>query len=79
MMAYYKIISDGIIVDAVENPTYVRYQEKNRIWLTCTEQLAQGLVASDGSEIYLIAGKIEMDGYRTVTMEEIADMLRKEF
>lgn len=49
---YYKIVLNNLIVDACDRMIWVRWQEKNRLWFSCTEQLANGIVSSDGVEIY---------------------------
>lgn len=54
---YYKIISGGQIVDVCDGLTFVRWQKKNAIFLTCsTEAEAGGIISSDGSTIYLLEG-----------------------
>lgn len=72
-MRYFKVVSSGLIVDAsTENEmVFVRWQERNRQWLRCAEHVADGLVASDGSAVYLLHEMTGMDGFRLVTYEEI--------
>lgn len=53
---YYKIVSDGLIVDASESLRFVRWQEKNSIFLSCDENDADGIVSSDGEHVYLLEG-----------------------
>ena len=53
---FYRIISDGLIVDACDGLRYVRWQEKNRVFLACGEQDADGIVSEDGSRTYLLDG-----------------------
>ena len=69
-MMYYKIICNGIIIDACDGLSTVRYQGNNCVWMNCPAQLAQGLVASDGGEIYLLQPMDGIEG-RIVTYEEI--------
>ena len=79
---FYKIISEGQIVDACDGLNTVRWQEKNRLWLTCDMADADGVVSSDGSEIFLLEGAKAHDGMRVATVDEISEeeylRLRKE-
>ena len=79
---YYKIISGGQIVDACEWLNYVRWQEKNRLLLTCSESEADGIVSSDGANVYLLEGAAQIGDYPTATITEITkeeyDELRDE-
>lgn len=73
---HYKIISGGQIIDACESLNYVRWQDKNRLFIGCTSEWADGLISSDGSEIYILDGARPLDlpadaAYQTVTYEEI--------
>ncbi|MCD8198382.1 MAG: hypothetical protein LUE24_14680 [Lachnospiraceae bacterium] len=68
---YYKIVSDGEIVDVCSGLNYVRRQSKNGIWLACGEENATGITTSDGSTIYLLEGAEEIDGYEYTTATEI--------
>ena len=73
---HYKIISGGQIIDACESLNYVRWQDKNRLFIGCASEWADGLISSDGSEIYILDGARPLDlpadaAYRTVTYEEI--------
>lgn len=49
---YYKIISDGEVVDTGSEVNYVRWQQKNGMWLSCSESVATGILSSDGTTIY---------------------------
>lgn len=55
---YYKIISQGQIIDAAPDDqlNYVRWQDKNGMFLSCTPELADGIVSTGGDEIYLLEG-----------------------
>lgn len=71
---YYKIVSGGTIVDAVNGSlNYVRWQEKNRVFLSCEEADADGIISSGGSDIYLLKGVPALDGYAHVTVAEITE------
>ena len=68
---YYKIISGGLIVDASEDLNYVRWQEKNRIFLTCGAENADGIVTSDGQAIYLLPETDQIGEYAYASTAEI--------
>ena len=68
---YYKIVSDGTIVDAVSGLNYVRWQEKNRLWLSCSEANADGVISYNGEDIYLLEGAEAREGMIFVTVTEI--------
>ncbi len=70
---YYKIISDGQIVDASDSLRYVRWQEKNRIFLSCEESEADGIVTSDGADIYLLLTSEAREGYRYAIVADIGE------
>jgi len=70
---YYKIISDGQIVDASDGLKYVRWQEKNRLFLTCEENEAEGIATSDGADIYLLPASEAREGYRYAAVAEIGE------
>jgi len=70
---YYKIVSNGTIVDASSGLSYVRWQEKNRLWLSCEAQDANGILTSNGEAIYLLEGAAAMDGYSYAMATEITE------
>ena len=75
---YYKIISAGTIIDACDGLSYVRWQDKNRLFFGCPSALADGVISFDGSQIYIIDGGRPLDlpedaHYITVTLEEITE------
>lgn len=78
---YYKIIYNGFVVDACDGLNFVRFQEKNSIFLSCEEEEADGIVSSNGSEIFLLndigSGETVYATYMEITKEEY-DVLRDE-
>lgn len=68
---YYKIISDGLIVDACSELNYVRWQERNRLFLSCEQAGADGFVSSDGSQIYLLEDTADIEDLPHATFTEI--------
>lgn len=78
-----KILKDDKILDAIENPNYVRYQAKNDILICCEDDDAQGIISSDGMNIWHIEGKdnipnreIDTVGLVEIEQEEY-DILRR--
>lgn len=51
-MKYYKVIRDGVIVDAGE--IWLRWQEKNRILISCAPEDAQFIMSHDGADIWRV-------------------------
>ena len=70
---YYKIVSNGIIVDACEEMRFVKWQNKNCIWLNCEEREADGIVTSNGEDIYILPGGEPVDGFAEGTYSEITE------
>ena len=70
---YCMIVSHGVIVDACASPDFVRWQEKNGIWLSCDKADAHGVVASNGNDIYLLEGISPMAGYEYASVTEITE------
>ena len=72
---YYKILLGTTIVDAQQSLSYVMWQMVNHILLSCDEQLANGIVSSDGSTVWHLDGYPEFtEGtYETVKAVEITD------
>lgn len=58
----FKVKMDNIVIDVIEDPVWVSYQQKNDLFLRTTEQYATGVVASDGSKIFL---------FNEISLEEI--------
>lgn len=73
---FYKILMDGVIVDAIKNPWYVRWQERSKMLLAIGfPEKAGGVLSSDGSTAYHLDGlpEIPVDGIPTVSMVEISE------
>ena len=69
-----KVLRNGEIIDALNSPVYVRYQQRNGIIIQCEENIAQGVLSSDGSTVYQIEGREQMAGESpdTVVLAEIS-------
>ena len=71
---YYKIVYDGCVVDVMETLSYITQNEKNHgIIGTTNQEKANGILSSDGSEIWHIDGTKNFVGYdfKTVSVVEI--------
>ena len=67
---YRLIIADDKIVDACEGePNWVMWQDNNRIWLSCHQSYADGIVTVNGEDIYTLEGH-EVDGYSECEIRE---------
>lgn len=77
---FYKIVSEGQIIDVCDGLTFVRWQRKNGIFLICnTEADADGILSSNGSTIYLLEGKEQVkEGLNQVHYAEIDEDTYKE-
>lgn len=53
---YYKIICNNQIIDVIENIRYVKYLPKTKKSIVVDERQANGIVSSDGSQIYHLYG-----------------------
>lgn len=77
-MIYYKIAKGNEIVDVnnSDDIVYVAYQLRNHMFLRCEKSQAQGIIASDGSVIWLINNFLDnldevSSNYEKVKMYEI--------
>jgi hypothetical protein len=77
---YYKILSKGQIVDVCGGLSFVRYQKRNDLFLSCDgPEGATGLISSDGSTIYLLDGAeqdrdLEYATYTEITEDDYNDL-----
>lgn len=74
---YYKIVYKNIVVDIVENPRWVIWARRCRRFLLTDITTANGIVSSDGSEVFHIDGKKIFINYplryKTVSVIEIGE------
>lgn len=70
---YYKVIKNNRVIDVLSHLTYLKYQLKHKVWLTCIEDDAQAILSSNGEYIWHIPElyNIPVDGYDTVELTEI--------
>lgn len=53
---YYKVIGEGTILDVLKQPQYVTFQERNKLIILCERNGARGVLSSDGSTVWHVAG-----------------------
>ena len=73
---FYKVVKNDRVIDVLENLSYVKYQKKHNIMISCDQSDAQGIVSSDGRYIWhvdwLYHFPEEVKGhYDIVALEEI--------
>ncbi len=77
-MSYFKVVRDGVVIDAGE--MFLRWQEKNRVMVSCEPEKAQFIRSYDGETIWRVAwlnpAPQEAGSYETV---EAALIDRQEF
>lgn len=74
---YYKALQSDQIVDAYDGLQFVRYDERAKMILRCSEDKAQGIIERNGNCIYHVDGwpefPEEAGSYATITLKEIGD------
>ena len=70
---YYKVLKDNKVIDVLDHLSFVKYQGKHGIMVSCYEEEAQAIISSDGEHIWHVNGlyNIPSDGYDTVVLEKI--------
>lgn len=70
---YYKVLKDNKVIDVLDHLSFVKYQEKHNIMVSCTKEEAQAILSSDGEYIWHVYGlyNLPVEGYDVVTLEEI--------
>lgn len=69
----YKIIENNQIIDVMETIRFVKYLPKTKRSISVGERQANGILSSDSSIIYHIAGtqNVYPEGHKTVRYEKI--------
>lgn len=71
---YFKIIYNYIVIDILDSVQYVRWLKRGKKFVKTEMTSANGILASDGINIYHVEGMPEFDGmgnYKTVHMIQI--------
>lgn len=73
---YYKLLREGKIVDAVDGLDFVRFQKRNGIFLTCSEEQAQAVISSGGGRIWMLMNVDDerIANYPAVEYSEIGEL-----
>ena len=70
---YYKVLKNDKVIDVLDHLSFVKYQEKHNIMVSCAKEEAQAIISSDGEHIWHVNGlyNIPVDGYDTVELKRI--------
>lgn len=65
---YYKVMKDGRVIDVLDKLIYLKWQDKHKIMVLCTENDAQAILSSDGNTIWHenTLYRIPVDGFDNV-------------
>ena len=65
---YYKVLKDNKVIDVLDHLSFVKYQEKHGIMVSCTQEEAQAILSSGGEYIWHVHGlyNLPVGGYDTV-------------
>ena len=77
-MSYFKAIKDEMIVDVYDHLEFIRYDEKAKKVLRCSESdTPHGIIQRNGKKNYHVEGWPELPGeYETVSLVEFFDSNR---
>ena len=70
---FWKVIKNNNVIDVLDNLIYLKWQDKHQIMILSDENEAQAILSSDKNHMWHVEGwyYIPVDGYDTVTLEEI--------
>ena len=70
---FYKVIKNNKVIDVLDKLIYLKWQDKHKIMVLCSENEAQAILSSDNDTIWHedTLYKIPVSGYDTVHVEEI--------
>lgn len=71
---YFKIIYNALVIDILDSVQYVRWLKRGKKFVKTEMTSANGILASDGINVYHVEGMPEFDGmgnYKTVHLVEI--------
>lgn len=72
---FYKVIKENTIVDAMESVSYVRQNLINKVIISSTAEICNGILSSDGTTIWHLEGQPEFTQgeFETVKLVEIEE------
>lgn len=70
---FYKVMKDGRVIDVLDKLIFLKWQDKHKIMVLCSENDAQAILSSDETNIWHENSlyKIPVDGFDTVDIVEI--------
>lgn len=73
---FYKVIYNGNVVDVLEKLVFVKYNQKHKIMMLCSEDEAEAFLSSDADNAWHTEQQynVPIDGYKTVELEEIDEL-----
>lgn len=71
---YYKLIKDNKVIDVIEKLVYIKLSPKSGKILLCPQSEAQGILSSDGKNIWHLQGFYDFptDEYETASAIKIS-------
>ena len=77
---YYKVIKNNKVIDVLDNLVYLKWQDKHKIMVLCSENEAQAILSSDNNTIWHeeTLYKVPVSGYDTVRIELIDEFEYKQ-
>ena len=77
---YYKVLKNNRVIDVLDHLVYLKWQDKHKIMILTDEIDAQAILSSDNKYIWHVEGMydIPVDGYDTVQLEEINELIKNE-
>ena len=75
---FYKVMKNDKVIDVLQNLSYIKYQKKHDMMVSCSQSDAQGIISSDGQHIWHIDWLYRFpeeakDRYEVVALEEIEE------
>ena len=70
---YYKVLKNNKVIDVLDSLIYLKWEPKHKIMVLTDENDAQAILSSDNDTIWHETSlyKVPVDGYDTVSLEEI--------
>lgn len=72
---YYKVIKNNKVIDVLDNLVYLKWQEKHKTMVLCSEDEAQAILSSDKNTVWhektLYNIPVHAQDYDTVELVEI--------
>ena len=69
---FYKVIKDNEIIDVLDNITFVKIQITHNRLIVCPEKFAQGILSSNGENIWFVDGIIE----ENINKYEVVELIK---